>query len=541
MLIRRLRNMMVDESDPNDWFARPLTTPRAWRVSAYRRKVLRAGGRSWPALTLSLIILMGFLTCAASRRSVYVGGWHGWVFCWGQLSGPLLWEGQWWRALTNGLLHAEFYHFFFNSAFLIFVGQRMEWLQGRWRTAGVIVISALFGSLMSLLLRPQGDGYGSSLAVWGLGGALIVTVIRYWRTFPRSPIRVWWFWLLAASVGYQIYVTLTMSVNHAGHLGGLIGGVLAGFALGRSPIRPKARRSVAVVAWAALVLAAIGIGMGGLSWFWVDRARAYTWVGNSYRLMRQDERALRGYRKAFDAGASTSNAIGDCLADLGRLDEALAAYQIGIESGRPDLRARGYRGVGRVCEKRGDADAALAAYQNSVAADATIAGLHGRIGWLHKTADRPDDAVASFTRAVELDPWWAWAHWQLGELLLAQGQLDVGVEHIKTAVNLNRPWIDLSDRVLGEAYFDAGRYEDARLHLRAAEMFTRVEPDVRLKLAMAYMKTGDQQRALDTLRQVEAYWSADELEKRWPGSGQLLRDIRREELANLAEELAPGY
>jgi membrane associated rhomboid family serine protease len=140
------------------------------------------------------------------------------VIDWG-LYGPFVKEGDWYRLVTSGFLHANLGHIFFNMLALFFLGRLLESGIGTTRFVFVYIASLLAGSFGALLLSPESLTYGASGAVFGLFGAALV--IARGRGLDA----------LARTIGIILVLNLafTLGVPHislGAHLGGLAGGLL---------------------------------------------------------------------------------------------------------------------------------------------------------------------------------------------------------------------------------------------------------------------------------------------------------------------------
>jgi membrane associated rhomboid family serine protease len=135
------------------------------------------------------------------------------------LFGPSVAEGEWYRLLTSGFLHASLFHIGFNMVALYFLGRILEPGIGTARFLAVYFVSLFAGSLGALLLSPDALTYGASGAVFGIFGATFV-IARH-RGIAG----------LASSVGIILVLNLVFTLGNpeisiGGHLGGLVGGVL---------------------------------------------------------------------------------------------------------------------------------------------------------------------------------------------------------------------------------------------------------------------------------------------------------------------------
>jgi membrane associated rhomboid family serine protease len=135
------------------------------------------------------------------------------------LYGPFVAEGEWYRLLTSGFLHASFIHIGFNMFALYFLGRLLEPGIGTARFVALYFASLLAGSFGALLLSPNSLTIGASGAVFGIFGAAFI-IARH-RGVDN----------LAASIGVVLLLNLAITfgnpeISVGGHLGGLVGGVL---------------------------------------------------------------------------------------------------------------------------------------------------------------------------------------------------------------------------------------------------------------------------------------------------------------------------
>jgi len=140
------------------------------------------------------------------------------------LFGPSVAEGEWYRLLTCGFLHASLIHIGFNMLILFFLGRLLEPALGTPRFLALYFASLLAGSLGALLLDPNALTLGASGAVFGLASATFI--IARGRGMDA----------LASQIGFLIVFNLVWSfvgsnISVGGHVGGLIGGALCALAI----------------------------------------------------------------------------------------------------------------------------------------------------------------------------------------------------------------------------------------------------------------------------------------------------------------------
>lgn len=142
----------------------------------------------------------------------------------------------------------------------------------------------------------------------------------------------------------------------------------------------------------------------------------------------------------LDDAANADHRVNALIADI-YMDEGQTDYAL--------------RALGRAIRKARDAGSSGAE-----------AGLHIKLGLLQRTLGRPQEALASFTEAVQVDP----AAWQ--------GHYNLGLAHL-----------------------EAGRTEEAIMPLETAVSRAPASGEARLSLASAYDQAGD---AAGTLEQADA-------------------------------------
>jgi membrane associated rhomboid family serine protease len=136
------------------------------------------------------------------------------------LFGPYVAEGEWYRLVTSGFLHASLFpHLLFNMVLLYFLGRLLEPALGTPRFVVLYFASLLAGSLGVMALDPNALTLGASGAIFGLAGATFVVA----RGRGMDAI--------AGEIGFLIIFNLVLgfslaNVSIAAHIGGLIGGVI---------------------------------------------------------------------------------------------------------------------------------------------------------------------------------------------------------------------------------------------------------------------------------------------------------------------------
>jgi len=170
----------------------------------------------------------------------------------------VLHSGEWYRVVSAVLLHANIVHLLMNGIALLIVGYVLERLVGRLWFAALVLIGALSGSAMSLATNPDTViSVGASGAIMGLFAAAFVCSFRLPAGANRTPVQMS---LLRVLIPSLIPLATTHSGGHidfGAHLGGALGGTVAGLILLRNWDRastvPKFRVIAASLAIAGLV------------------------------------------------------------------------------------------------------------------------------------------------------------------------------------------------------------------------------------------------------------------------------------------------
>ena len=214
-------------------------------------RTLRTGVDA-PVLTYILIgiCVVAFIGGTAGGASATGSGIRGSeLLTQGALSRATIADGEYWRLITAGFLHAGFFHLLFNMFSLYILGTMLEPAIGRVRFALIYFVSLLSGSFGALLVEsnPHALTVGASGAIFGLMGAAVIVMRNRGISPMESGLGLW--------IGLNLLLTFTIpNISIGGHIGGLIGGALAALVLFdlRSAVRvPAAALNVICVALGA--------------------------------------------------------------------------------------------------------------------------------------------------------------------------------------------------------------------------------------------------------------------------------------------------
>jgi membrane associated rhomboid family serine protease len=163
-------------------------------------------------------------------------------------------QDEYWRLATYGFLHSGILHIGFNMYILYWLGTMLEPSLGHVRFVALYMASLLAGAFGALLLDPNAATVGASGAVFGLMAAAFVMQ----RARGINPMQ--------SGIGPIILINLALgfvipNVSIGGHIGGLVCGAIAAFAMEKLGAR---RRGIALPV-AACVVVGVAAALAGVA------------------------------------------------------------------------------------------------------------------------------------------------------------------------------------------------------------------------------------------------------------------------------------
>jgi membrane associated rhomboid family serine protease len=240
------------------------TTPVGMRCpecSKQRTKVVSARNiATIPRVTYALIAInvVAFLT-EQGQFTLFGSEIHGKVIEEGVLFREAIATGhsQYWRLLTSGFLHENFIHIGFNMYLLYLMGMLLEPAIGSVRFAAIYFTSLLVGSF-GVVFATNTASLGASGAIFGLMGAAVVELRARGISVQQSGI--------GGLIVINLILSFTLAnISVGAHIGGLIGGAIAGLALRAADARRVP--ALGLIACALLSAAAVfgAIAISGVS------------------------------------------------------------------------------------------------------------------------------------------------------------------------------------------------------------------------------------------------------------------------------------
>ncbi|MFF1447652.1 rhomboid family intramembrane serine protease [Streptomyces sp. NPDC058274] len=155
-------------------------------------------------------------------------------------------EGQWYRLLTAMFLHGSVMHIIFNMLSLWWIGGPLEAALGRARYLALYFASGLAGSALTYLIaEPNKPSLGASGAIFGLFGATAILMRRL--NYDMRPV-------IALLVINLIFTFGWPNIAWQAHIGGLVGGLVVGYAMVHAP---RERRALIQYGACGVILVAV--------------------------------------------------------------------------------------------------------------------------------------------------------------------------------------------------------------------------------------------------------------------------------------------
>ena len=176
---------------------------------------------------------------------------------WGANVGGLTVRGGWWRLLAAMFLHANLFHLAVNMWVLWSAGRLTESLFGNRAYATIYFSAGLIGGLLSIAWSPAVSSVGASGAIFGVLGALIAYLLHGGTRVPRRVMRAHLIPTLLFTL-FSIANGLGQTgIDNAAHVGGLLAGLLLGWAFA-APTVARGGRFVLAQSAAAIILTLLG-------------------------------------------------------------------------------------------------------------------------------------------------------------------------------------------------------------------------------------------------------------------------------------------
>ena len=202
-----------------------------------------------------------------------------------------------WRLITAMFLHGGVAHIIFNSVALLSFGKITELIFGKKKFLIIYFISGLFGSIASFISN-DAVSVGASGAIFGLLGANMYLYTlnreRYNRVFGKD-------------------------IDNAAHIGGLIGGFIASWAVGTVAYKTyNIKNKIAQALIPILLVGSLGFGI-------INYRQSYRYdLFKGYDILMQND--LYGAKNQFEIGLTKNPDAEELKLIIQQIDDVLLEY-----------------------------------------------------------------------------------------------------------------------------------------------------------------------------------------------------------------------
>jgi membrane associated rhomboid family serine protease len=149
------------------------------------------------------------------------------LFLWGGNFRLAVTNGQWWRLITYMFLHAGYMHLLMNMFALFYIGLMLEPLLGKFRFAAAYILTGICAGLASIIMHSYSVGVGASGAIFGMYGVFLamLTTKHIEKTVRNTMLRT-----ILLFVVFNLGAGIHGNTDNAAHVGGLISGLIIGYA-----------------------------------------------------------------------------------------------------------------------------------------------------------------------------------------------------------------------------------------------------------------------------------------------------------------------
>ncbi len=145
--------------------------------------------------------------------------------------------------------------------------------------------------------------------------------------------------------------------------------------------------------------------------------------------------------------------LGNALAELGRLDEAVVAYREAVRL-KPSYTKAHYN-LGNALKRQNRLTEAVVSYQAAISLQRGHISARTNLGSTLKLLGRIDEAIQQYQRVLKLDPRHANAHFHLGDAYRMKGRLDDAVRQFEAAL-ASKPGHASATRLLAQVRAEMG-------------------------------------------------------------------------------------
>lgn len=228
------------------------------RLEAFWDRLYAATPRTPVTIGLILLNVAAFLATLADGAG-FIRPVPEVMLRWGAIHAPAVGDGELWRLLAHMFLHYGILHLAINMWALWSTGRFVERLYGNGVFFAITLFSGICGGLATLWRADASFGVGASGAIFGLVGAVVAFAALRKDALPRAVLGDLGTSLLVFAA-FSIFIGVAIpGVDNLAHVGGFIGGFVAGAACARpaAGVKVQPARLVAATVAGIVVLGAV--------------------------------------------------------------------------------------------------------------------------------------------------------------------------------------------------------------------------------------------------------------------------------------------
>lgn len=147
---------------------------------------------------------------------------------WGADFRPMTLDNEWWRLITSCFLHIGILHLLMNMYALFYIGVLMEPYLGKARYLTAYLLTGLVASTTSIWWHDNTVSAGASGAIFGMYGLFLALLTT---NFIEKSARQALLSSIGIFVAYNLLSGTRGNTDNAAHIGGLVSGMIMGYAL----------------------------------------------------------------------------------------------------------------------------------------------------------------------------------------------------------------------------------------------------------------------------------------------------------------------
>ncbi|RKD92862.1 rhomboid family intramembrane serine protease [Mangrovibacterium diazotrophicum] len=208
---------------------------------------------------------------------------------WGANFRPYTLDGQGWRLITHLFVHIGVFHLLMNMYALVYIGLLLEPYLGKTRLAFAYLLSGIVGGATSVFWHEFEVSAGASGAIFGLYGVfLAMLTTNLMEKSARKSLLI----SIGVFVFYNLANGMKAGIDNAAHIGGLVSGLLIGYAYYPELKTPNLKLKYATMGALLLVASAGSLVLMRNS---IERDFAH-YQADMQKFARMEEEALGLYR-----------------------------------------------------------------------------------------------------------------------------------------------------------------------------------------------------------------------------------------------------